>query len=379
MRYIKRGGIICGLVLSCLIFGRMESYAASNTITSVSISVRPDSSMKKDCAPGEPYPVTITSGSGRYEIAETEWLTAFEDWDIGETVKANVSLVLSDDGYDADYRFSSVKGRCSGGEVLSVKNTRDAVDMRISYKVGGKLLPPSEAGWDSQTDGIAVWSRVRGADEYRIKVYADGKSLASKTVKENRADLRSEIVNNSDKDITYEVQAIGRGASDDSEYAVCDETPFSGDTSFDGRVRYSESSGISARDENGKPVTGWQQVLGRWYYFNNSGNSLKDWQQINGTWYFFDESGMMLTGWQKIRNIWYYLQPSGAMLTGWMKAGPGYIWYYLDSYGGMATGWREINGVWYYFGPDGIMFYSTITPDGYIVGETGAWNLQPTV
>ena len=47
------------------------------------------------------------------------------------------------------------------------------------------------------------------------------------------------------------------------------------------------------------------------------GKAQTGWQQINGKWYYFDESGTMLTGWHKIDGKWYYLDPNGIMLTGW--------------------------------------------------------------
>ena len=34
------------------------------------------------------------------------------------------------------------------------------------------------------------------------------------------------------------------------------------------------------------------------------GKAQTGWQQINGKWYYFDESGTMLTGWHKIDGKW---------------------------------------------------------------------------
>lgn len=49
-------------------------------------------------------------------------------------------------------------------------------------------------------------------------------------------------------------------------------------------------------------------------------------------------------------------------------------WYYFDKNGNAATeGWREINGKWYYFGRNNQMLEHSITPDGYYVGDDGAW------
>ena len=42
----------------------------------------------------------------------------------------------------------------------------------------------------------------------------------------------------------------------------------------------------------------------------------------------------------------------------------------------MKTGWFYDTGknIWYYFKPNGIMAVDEVTPDGYYVGEDGAWD-----
>ena len=46
--------------------------------------------------------------------------------------------------------------------------------------------------------------------------------------------------------------------------------------------------------ENHKPVTGWKQVEGTWYYFDAVGlMQLGGWKQIGGKWYYFYADGSM--------------------------------------------------------------------------------------
>ena len=76
-------------------------------------------------------------------------------------------------------------------------------------------------------------------------------------------------------------------------------------------------------------------------------------------WFSFNEKGQMETGWKQDNTYWYYLDPE---------------------LGTMKTGWVQINGKWYYFNPAsgtipwGAMYRSSRTPDGYQVGEDGAWD-----
>ncbi|NIB96663.1 choline-binding protein A [Streptococcus pseudopneumoniae] len=49
-------------------------------------------------------------------------------------------------------------------------------------------------------------------------------------------------------------------------------------------------------------------------------------------------------------------------------------WYYVSSYVAMlANDWVKDNGKWYYLASSGKMLRNTYTPDGYYVGNLGAW------
>lgn len=113
--------------------------------------------------------------------------------------------------------------------------------------------------------------------------------------------------------------------------------------------------------ENGKRVTDWKLIGGKWYYFDGSGLLVTGWKQIGGKWYFLTENGMK-TGWYKSGSSWYYSEKSGAMKTGWLYDGG--KWYYLKSSGAMATSWQKINGKWYWFENNGAMVTGTRTING---------------
>ena len=49
-------------------------------------------------------------------------------------------------------------------------------------------------------------------------------------------------------------------------------------------------------------------------------------------------------------------------------------WYYLGQDGVMYAGrWIQEGEWWYYLGADGAMMTDTVTPDGYRVNASGAW------
>lgn len=117
-------------------------------------------------------------------------------------------------------------------------------------------------------------------------------------------------------------------------------------------------------DKNGAMQIGWVKDGSAWYYMESSGAMRTGWFKSGNTWYYLTESGAMATGWQKVGNTWYYMNNDGAMQTGWVKVGS--TWYYMENSGAMKTGWLKIGGTWYYLQPSGAM------ATGWYVAN-GAW------
>lgn len=73
--------------------------------------------------------------------------------------------------------------------------------------------------------------------------------------------------------------------------------------------------------------------------------------------YAYNDKQEKIHGWEKMGNDWYYF-----------SQGDGHMMY----------GWQLVNNTWYYFDTDGKMLANTITPDGYSVSESGAWDQNNT-
>ena len=135
---------------------------------------------------------------------------------------------------------------------------------------------------------------------------------------------------------------------------------------------------------NGEKVKGWQTANGEWYYFQPSSGKLQTgWANVDGKKYHFDQDGTMDWGWTELTDKWYCFGYDGAMLTDWVSIGGTYYyfdengvmqtswleddnaWYYLKDTGALKTGWLKDNGVWYYFRDNGKMARNeTITGGG---------------
>ena len=112
----------------------------------------------------------------------------------------------------------------------------------------------------------------------------------------------------------------------------------------------------------GQMVTGWvrDSKTGKWYYMN-------------------DNTGILTTGWllNNQDNRWYYLDQNGEMLLGWQNIGG--KWYYFNTYASQDTYvWDAGAFKWSYANnnarPYGSMYAGEKTPDGYSVDANGVWN-----
>lgn len=78
----------------------------------------------------------------------------------------------------------------------------------------------------------------------------------------------------------------------------------------------------------------------------------ESWLKSNQNWYYQKQGQLVQKDWVYDKGEWYYVSSSGAML---------------------ANDWVKDNGKWYYLASSGKMLRNTYTPDGYYVGNSGAW------
>lgn len=117
--------------------------------------------------------------------------------------------------------------------------------------------------------------------------------------------------------------------------------------------------------------SGWTMVADRWQYITK-GEAIKGrWAEIDGRWYVFDNSGDTIAGWFKSEDDWYYLNPAdGAMLSGqWLKLDG--VDYYLTKSGVMAKNvYILTDGIYYKVDKNGKLVeeYKSVPADVESVG-----------
>ena len=133
-----------------------------------------------------------------------------------------------------------------------------------------------------------------------------------------------------------------------------------------------QNGAVQYRDYYAKPMTGWQSVGNKLYYFDENGTMQTGWQSIDKKQYYFNSDGAMHTGWLEDRGKRYYLTQEGTLYTGWLQE-EGERWYFdrgmlqtgwleqaegtylLNENGQPLTGWVKHEGLRYYFRENGIL------------------------
>ena len=145
-----------------------------------------------------------------------------------------------------------------------------------------------------------------------------------------------------------------------------------------------ESGETQYLDYHGDPLTDWQLIDEKWYYFDKTDATLvTGWLELDGDRYYLTADGTRHIGWLELADGTYYIRPSMATAaTGWLELEEGTYYmdaqgrkqsgwqeiegsrYYLDENGLLVTGWQELDGNHYYLGTDGAMFTGWLEDEG---------------
>ena len=142
---------------------------------------------------------------------------------------------------------------------------------------------------------------------------------------------------------------------------------------------------------------GWQKFIYndgdyQYYYTNPDGTIVTGWKEIDGHQYYFDDSGIMYwNGPNEVDGKYYFFDTSGALakeagwqsLTGFRDGVERTDWFYTNANGTMVEeGWREIGEKKYYFDSQGHLYADgTYYIDGneYSFDENGVWQEESSL
>ena len=109
---------------------------------------------------------------------------------------------------------------------------------------------------------------------------------------------------------------------------------------------------IYADEKTGAFASGFKEIDGETYFFDQDFHMVTGWAEIAGKTYHFDKEGKMTKGWFDENLQKYYFCEDGSAAEGFIKEG--YEYYYFDPESKkLCYDWHEIDGELYYFGDDG--------------------------
>lgn len=318
---------ITAAMLVCM--GSMPAYGATTKVSSISLVV--DSEIKV----GDEYnidDVTIETKSDKYVIGDMEFENDGYEWGATDTPVIKV-YVEANDGYYLSVTAKNIK--IKGAEYASGKKV-DSKTMLLTLRLPSLSQSLGEIGsvrWDSNSAGS--WDEAYNAGLYEVRLYRDGKTVKSIQAAETSINFASMMLK--EGNYTFKVRAVNKVKADvKSEWVESSGVHIDKATADQNKAVYGNSS--SGLENPGQAATaqvqdGWNKDGTGWWFRNTDGTyTTNNWQQIDGKWYFFNNSGYMQTGWI----LWNYQ------------------YYYCDD-------------------ANGDMLVSTTTPDGFRVDSSGVW------
>ena len=287
----------------------------SRVITSCKISVS-----AADAGAGACRKAVVT-GATNCRVGEQSYSVPYESWKPGSSITITVTLTAND-----GYTFGSTTSySCTGAKLTGQSGTASTRTVRLTYTPVMKLAAPDLVFINE--NGELMWMPVANAKRYTLRITGEDGKTVTKTVSAPGVDLW-EYGDLGREAMKLTVSALGPDGN--SSYIESDRRTISDVAAYmdshmlggsivirDGKPRY--------LDEYGEKVTGWQNLLGRWYHFKKNGSADgPGWfQDESGYWYYFDAGYAMMTGTVNDGGKTYYLNdgsrsdlPTGAWVEG---------------------------------------------------------------
>lgn len=325
---------ILGTVLFLLGFS-FPTMASNDTIDDVSIDIM----MREE---EDDMDVNVTTNSDKYHV-DKAYIINEDDYDFTDGDQPILKVYLkSEDNFTFSNGFSpknvkitGSRGTVIGGrlsdtylKVLIVLNPFKDDASNLNLRVSNLRVEKLE--WNEMA-GTASWETPGDVSSYEVVLYRGGNRITSTLAAlTNTFDFSAYITE--EGDYAFKV----RGVSHSSQKGKWKKSKSWNVTSEEAsKISFGKQIEGSKGPGKGSSTGSWINDNTGWKYSNTNGSkTVSNWQQINGKWYYFNELGYMVTGW---------------------------------------IHWKEM---WYYCGDDGAMITNTMTPDGYHVGSDGACKKQ---
>ena len=321
IRFKKATAILLSALLLSSCMAPCAFAASKKKVGKINLTVNTD--IRSGNSGGE-VEVTPTGDNTSYYYIDSVEVTNDEgdDWSKSNPPEAQILICLEDED---EYTFSgtsssnfkltlasSIKSRYDIVEFVSAKKLDGgatlALNIRLVFEKDADMSDapaPSNAVWDTASEGTATWGDVNSAKYFQVQLYKDGSIVTPPDGSNSIVSVYGTSYNFSSwvsagSNYTFKVRSVKFSNNAKSNWLTSNSwTP--GSTSDNGGNTVSE---------------GWQKAADgiRWWWQNADGSyPASQWKDVSGKWYYFDAEGYMLTGWIKVGGLDYCLAPDGAL------------------------------------------------------------------
>lgn len=126
-----------------------------------------------------------------------------------------------------------------------------------------------------------------------------------------------------------------------------------------------EEDGIKYEKEDGNYATGFSEIDGCIYYFDENGYLVtgKFYAADEDAYYYANKKGVIQTGIIETKNVFYITDDNGKIKTGFVDCENKR--YYFNDKAEMVAGWFKADDNWYYADDMGVIMTGFVTLDGY--------------
>lgn len=287
---------------------------AARKINSISLVV------ENNIQVGEKYStddISIMTKGENYVVGDIEIINDGYEWENTDIPKIEVSIEALD-GYFLSVPANGVKLKGATyikGQKVDSQTILLTLELPSLREIVGAV---EKVGWESNQ--VATWNSAFNAGAYEVKLYRDNNLVKStKKTKETRMDFSSMMTKSGT--YQYRVRAINVMKEDNKSEWVESGTVYI-DEETANRLRTEHNGVPSGFSEPSQVIAskvkdGWNQDgIGWWYRNTDGGYTTDNWQEIDGKWYFFNSRGYMQTGWILWKYQYYYCDDtSGEMLV----------------------------------------------------------------
>lgn len=325
-KFMKKMSVVFTAVLLATVLAVPVYAATGKNINNVKLKIT--SKIESGSRFGEEEIDIDLSSSAKYSVDYYEIDNDGFEWEDDMIPELTIYLT-SEDGYGFNLKTASAVSLTGATYVTASRSDYETGSGYRTLKLVVKLPSMDEQIGDMTevtltNGGYAYWDAPNGAGSYQLRFYRNGVAVG--------------VTDTTTSDTLYNMQTImNRAGSYMVKVRACNKV------NPDNKTNWVESNVVELTTEQAniikegvepqRPLRGeWKKDdTGWWYQFDDGTYVTNNWQLIGDKWYFFDESGYMKTGWISWEGKEYYCkEESGEMLK------------------------------------------STLTPDGYSLGEDGA-------